>query len=153
MVRALKIAGSASPNSTSTTVPATCTTLPMFMSSSLLERSTGLAAGDVEQFRGDASLAPRVVFERQVFDQTLRVVGGVLHRYHPRALLARLRVKEDEEERDTEIPREQVREKGRRVRLEQALARIRGLQLHAGNLHACDFAHGEEAERDRFLGQ
>src|SRR4029453_15054735 len=152
MVRALKIAGSASPNSTSTTVPATCTTLPMFMSSSLLERSTGLAAGDVEQFRGDASLAPRVVFERQVFDQTLRVVGGVLHRHHPRALLARFRVEENEEQRDIQKPGEEGSEKGPPVRLEQALASVRGLQLHARNFQACDFAHGEEAERDWFVG-
>ena len=49
-----------------------------------------LRGGDFQEFLGDVRLAQLVVFERQILDELLRVVGRIFHRDHARALLAGL---------------------------------------------------------------
>src|SRR6478735_5270180 len=94
--------GSASGNSTSTTAPTTCTTLPIFIG------SLRLAAGDLEQFPGDVALPQLVVFELQRANEVFGAVGRALHRHHARALLARFGVQQRDVDEDVEIALQQV---------------------------------------------
>src|SRR4051812_48664358 len=76
--------------STSTTAPMTWTMVPWLLillvfGERLAERD--LRGGDFENFGGDGGLADLVVFEGQVLDELLGVVGRILHRDHPRAVL------------------------------------------------------------------
>ena len=48
-----------------------------------------LRGGDFEQLGRDAGLAHLIVFERQVFDELMRVVRRVFHRDHARAVFRR----------------------------------------------------------------
>src|SRR5438270_10615645 len=58
----------------------------------LAERHLG--GGNFEEFGGDRSLTDLVVFERQVLDELLGVVGRALHRNHPRRVLGGTRVED-----------------------------------------------------------
>src|SRR6266481_9638692 len=103
---ALWIAGNASGNSTSTTGPTTCTIFPVLMLPP--SGSFCLAAGDLQQLLSDVPLPQLVVLEGKVLDHGLRVVGGVLHRHHACALLARFRVQQHNVDEDVEIVSEQI---------------------------------------------
>src|SRR5262249_12360819 len=52
-------------------------------------RSASLTTGDLQQLLRDGALAQLVIFERQVFDQSVGIIRGVFHRYHASALLTR----------------------------------------------------------------
>jgi hypothetical protein len=47
-----------------------------------------LCARDFQQFLGDIGLSELVVFEGQIFDELVGIVGGIFHRHHSRAMLA-----------------------------------------------------------------
>src|SRR4026209_1986849 len=113
------MAGRASGNSTSTTGPATCTIVPVFMGMSLR-----LTAGDLQQFLGDVALPQPVVLELQIVNQRLSGLGSVLHRHHTGALLARLGVKQHEVDEDAEPPRQERTDHRLRTRLEQTLRAV-----------------------------
>src|SRR5207248_5530029 len=82
---------SARANSTSTTAPMHWTMVPCFMfaSSDYVNSNRGRAADDLRQFLGDRRLPRLVVDELQLFDDLTGIVGGGLHRDHPRRLLRR----------------------------------------------------------------
>src|SRR3954469_2346480 len=119
-----------------------------------LRASPGLTTGDLQQFFRDVALPQLVVFERQLLDQTLSAVGGVLHRHHARALLARLRIQQHVKEVDVEIQAKQVAQDTFRAWFEDDFVGVTGqrvFMLRAWNLQAPDFADGKVLERDRFL--
>src|SRR5436305_14743743 len=107
--------GTSPSNSTSTTGPMTWTILPLltalppgafpvigsFIFPCLTERH--LAADDFEQFLGDIALAQLVVFERQVLDEILGVIGGVFHGDHAGALFAGLGIQQHLIEVDVQV--------------------------------------------------
>ena len=66
-----------------------------------------VGAGDFEQFLRDAGLADFVVFECQVFDKLVGVVGGVFLGHHPGTVLARLRLQQDLVNLEIQIMRQQ----------------------------------------------
>src|SRR5947209_830932 len=82
-------------NSMSTTLPRTCTTVPLVRvvvgaaKSGLLRLRLAGRAGDyLENLGRDRRLANFVVGQGQVRDQVVGVVGGVLHRHHLRRVEA-----------------------------------------------------------------
>src|SRR5580765_2012237 len=87
------MAGSLSANSMSRTGPIIWTILPLFMR--LLGGQSHLGGGDFQKFLRNVRLAKHVVFERQVLDELLGVVGRVLHRNHARAVLGGLSFEEN----------------------------------------------------------
>src|SRR6185295_18159370 len=103
------MAGSAPGNSTSTTGPTTWTIMPVFIRSApRADLQVGLSlrrrsAGDLEQLLRDVSLPQLVVFEPQLPDHLGRTVGRPLHRHHPRALFARLRVQQDDVDEHVDV--------------------------------------------------
>src|SRR6185369_3660379 len=98
--------------------PATCPEIPHPLLDQRLEQfcpltsltpsSAGLTAGDFQKFLSDIVLPQLVVLERQVVDQRLGVVRGVLHRYHARALLTGLGIQQNLVNINVEIMREQI---------------------------------------------
>src|SRR5437870_3291241 len=89
---ALRIDGNSPSKWTSTTAPMTWVIVPtileaMIRSSPILQR---LGPGDdLDQLLGDDGLARAIVVHRQPVDHIAGVAGGVVHRGHARALLAR----------------------------------------------------------------
>ena len=51
-----------------------------------------MRCSNLEQLGCDAGLTHLVVFQSKVFDKLIRVIGGVLHRHHSRAVLGCARV-------------------------------------------------------------
>src|SRR5215204_3213278 len=113
------MAGRTLENSTSTTGPATCTIVPVFMGMSLR-----LTAGDLQQFFGDVALPQAVVLELQLVDQRLSGLRRVLHRHHAGALFAGLGVQQHEVDEDGQPTRQERTDDRLRARLEEAFAAI-----------------------------
>ena len=67
-------------------------------------------AGDFQKFFGDVGLAQLVVFEREIFDELLGVVGRVFHRHHARAVFAGLGFQQNLENLKIQIVRNQCSE-------------------------------------------
>ena len=65
-----------------------------FIHKSLLATERHLRRGNLEQLGRDTGLTHLVVFEGKILDKLIRVIGGVLHRHHPRAVLGRARVED-----------------------------------------------------------
>src|SRR6476659_2826310 len=124
---ALWIGGSwPSGNSTSRTGPITWTTRPVFCSAianllELLERRG--ARNDLDQFLRDPRLPGAVVGQGERVDHLPRVLRRRLHRGHPRAVLRGRGLEQHPEDRELEVPREELREDGLRVRLVDVLRR------------------------------
>ena len=62
-----------------------------------------LGRGDLEEFGGDAGLAGLVVFESEILDESLGVVGRTLHGDHSGALLRGPRVEDHLVDREVEV--------------------------------------------------
>src|SRR4029450_11565211 len=106
--------------------------------------SVGLATRDLQQLLRDIALPQLVVLERQLLDEALGAVGGVLHGHHARALLARLRVQQHLIDEDAQIVLEEEAEDALPVRLECALVAVGAqdlLGLRPRDLEALDLAH------------
>src|SRR3954447_10772042 len=85
-------------------------------------RSAGLGAGrDLDHLAGDVGLTDLVVFEGQVVDQLLGVLGRVLHRDHLAREEARRGLQGGLVEPRRDIAREEPLQDRRRVRLEDEL--------------------------------
>src|SRR4030042_962448 len=99
-------------NSTSTTVPIICTTLPLAIETSVLFRGSESlgAAGDVEQLLGNRVLARLVVGQGKVLHHVIGGVGRPAHRYHPRRLLARALLQDHLVDLPLNVPRQELRE-------------------------------------------
>src|SRR4030042_3314315 len=98
-------------NSTSTTVPIICTTLPLAIATSVLSRrseSLG-AAGDVEQLLGNRVLARLVIGEGKVLHHVIGGVGGAAHGDHPRRLLTRALLQDHLVDLPLNVPRQELR--------------------------------------------
>src|SRR5829696_1708603 len=95
-----------------------------------LRRLAGLgAARDLDHLASDVGLSDLVVRERQVLDELLRVLGGVLHRDHPGALLARLGLEHRLEQARRDVAGEKRSEEGGGVRLEEELVARNALRV------------------------
>ena len=121
----------------------------------LTQRHRG--AGDFQQFLRDVRLAQFVVFERQVLDELLRVVGRILHRHHARAVLAGLGFQQNLVNLEIQVVRQQRAQHRLRVRLEQKFRRALqqllapSAAVHAGR-DAFDFADRQERHALRASG-
>ena len=65
-----------------------------FIHKAVLTAERHLRGRDFEQLGRDAGLTHLVVFEGEILDELIRVIGGVLHRHHSRAVLGRARVED-----------------------------------------------------------
>src|SRR3954454_4899445 len=87
--------------------------------------SASVRAGrDLDHLAGAVGLAGLVVREREVLDELLGVLGGVLHRDHPARLLARLRLEDGLEQARGDVARQEpVEDDGRRRFEDELVAR------------------------------
>src|SRR3954467_1997961 len=79
------------------------------------------AGRDLDHLAGDVGLADLVVGERQVLDEVLGVLGGVLHGDHPARFLAGLRLEDRLEEPRGDVAWQELVEHPRRRRFEDEL--------------------------------
>src|SRR5262249_33436087 len=84
-----------------------------------------LTAGEVKQFLRDIALTLFVEFERQVLDQVVGVVCGILHRHHAGALLARLGIQQNPVKINVEVVRQEKVQNGLRARLKDEFGGMR----------------------------
>src|SRR6266446_1100401 len=94
MCSALKISGSSPSKRTSTTAPMTWVIVPMLFLAMSPNFPCGpsqrLGAGDdLDQLLGDGRLTRAVVVEGEAIDHLSGIAGRIVHRRHPRTLLAR----------------------------------------------------------------
>src|SRR5271165_945042 len=93
MCSAVRISGNSPPSKrTSTTAPMTWVILPMLFlgmsPNSCASKRLG-AGDDFDQLLGDGGLTRAVVVEGEAVDHLAGIASGVVHRSHPRTLLAR----------------------------------------------------------------
>src|SRR5215471_14207036 len=118
--------------------------------------SPRLSAGDLQQLFRDVALTQLVVFERQVFDESVGVIRSVLHRYHAGALLTRLGIQQHLMNVDVEIVRQEITQDGLRVRFKAALRSVAHQPLFSfcsGDLQFFDFPNRQKLKRDWMLRQ
>src|SRR2546422_6292174 len=128
-VKAVKISGSdPGGNSTSTTDPITCVTLPNFavsLSATAIVTSLSLqrlsAGDDLHQLLGDRRLPGAVVLEREPPDHLVCVLGGGVHRRHAGAVLRSLGLEQRAPDRHRQLARNQALEQLRPRRLVEVL--------------------------------
>src|SRR3954467_8548875 len=117
-------------NSMSTTGPVIWMTRPrpagasvvMSGSASCVLTSASVRAGrDLDHLASDVGLSDLVVRERQVLDELLGVLGCVLHRDHPGALLARLALEHRLVDAGRDVAGEERSQEVRGAGLEQEL--------------------------------
>src|SRR3954454_1635634 len=84
--------------------------------------SAGVGAGrDLDHLASDVGLADLVVGERQILDEVLGVLGGVLHGDHPAGFLAGLRLEDGLEEARRDVAWQELVQHPRRGWFEDEL--------------------------------
>src|SRR5687768_8036487 len=108
VVSAFSMAGSSPGNCTSTTAPRTCAMRPTLFFICMRPLLDRLGAGDdLDQLTGDVRLARAVVVQRQLVDHVAGIARGIVHRGHPRAMLARRTFQDRPIDLDGEVARQQ----------------------------------------------
>src|SRR5271166_2885607 len=114
MCSAVRISGNSPPSKrTSTTAPMTWVILPMLFlgmsPNSCASKRLG-AGDDLDQLLGDGGLTRAVVIEGEPVDHLAGIAGCVVHRRHPRPLLARRVFEQCGVDLHREVLRQQFRE-------------------------------------------